>query len=1143
MHRLNASLVAALVAFVSQPIAPAQTFETVYSLPDPGGRPLGALVKTPTGAFLGTGSSGGAAGFGTIFQVTTQGEVTRLVSFNGENGVSPDGSLTAGTDGNYYGVTRGGGKNDRGTVFRISAAGQLEKLAEFATINEAGPTGSLVEGSDGNFYGFSSGMGSAGLIFKMTPAKVLSVVTRFSEAGTSGKFPTGGLVEREDGSFLGVTAAGGTIDAGVVFKVTKAGVLTRLVDFNGTNGRRPNSLVKGADGNYYGTTEQGGAANCGTVFKITPTDGFSTIASFDFLNGAGPQGRLVESNGTFYGVTVSGGTTEEGTAFKITPSDSTPTIAKIADLGSAVGTFPDDGLVLGNDGDLYGATAYSGGADSGTIIKVTTSGTLTKLADLGAVQGQNLAGGLVVGPDNLLYGAGAFGGAKGAGTLFKLTTGGAFTKLADLDASTTGAGAFSRLIVDADQNLRGVTAFSSRLFSATPGGGIVSAAVSFPAAITSPNGVIQGSDGVFYGTAAGNGTDESRGSVFRYTPETGFQTLFQFGSGNGKTPLGALVEGPDGALYGTTALGGAFNKGTVFRITKGGSFKTLASFSGNNGAQPSGPLVLGRDGNFYGLTQREGPNGTGTVFRVSPTGKLNKLAAFNGFNGAYPAGGLVVGPGGNLYGVAYAGGGVGKFGTVFRVSLSGVVTVLEKFDGATNGAYPTSTLCLGPDGNIYGTTYSTVFRLLTMNRAPVATNDSFELPVIQKKVISNDSDPDKDPLSIVSVTDGAHGTVEFTEDGTVTYLPGPDFDTESAQSDSFTYTISDGLGGTATATVNVTVPGNLFRAGAGAYGGVLALNGSAQGYWALGLTGAGVFTGAIYVDGVKTPIKGFFLSDGTFSQIIPRKAPLTPLTVNLQLDSIRNTITGSVVSGADVYSVELIRNLPIYSSSRPNPNTGRYTVLLTPNNPGELFPQGTGFAKLTVTAKGAVAIVGKLGDGAPFAAGSFISNEGEVPVYAQAYLKKKGYVSGLLTFANLPESDVSGTLSWDKPAQPTDALYPNGFSTNANLIGARYEKASPVLPFAPLSPNGSLVLDSVVTKLITLGTNNVARITTSENSPTKIKIDAKTGVFTGSYVDPNGGARRIFGGAFYQKGLTPRGEGLFFKEAGTGKASIVPVVN
>jgi uncharacterized repeat protein (TIGR03803 family) len=250
MHRLNTLVAAAVMIAGTSSIVLAQTFETVFSLPDHGNRPIATLVKTSTGAFLGTASGGGGAGFGCVFQITMLGELTRLVSFNGENGVFPEGGLVVGTDGEYYGVTVGGGQGDRGTAFRVSEAGEFDKLANFAPLNGPLPTGRLVQGSDGNFYGFcSDGIGnptSAGLIFKLTPAKVLSVAARFNEDGVVGKSPVGALVEQEDGSFLGVTLLGGSNNKGVVFKFTTVGVLSKVADFSGANGERPASaLLKG----------------------------------------------------------------------------------------------------------------------------------------------------------------------------------------------------------------------------------------------------------------------------------------------------------------------------------------------------------------------------------------------------------------------------------------------------------------------------------------------------------------------------------------------------------------------------------------------------------------------------------------------------------------------------------------------------------------------------------------------------------------------------------------------------------------------------------------------------------------------------------------------------------------------------------
>jgi VCBS repeat-containing protein len=93
------------------------------------------------------------------------------------------------------------------------------------------------------------------------------------------------------------------------------------------------------------------------------------------------------------------------------------------------------------------------------------------------------------------------------------------------------------------------------------------------------------------------------------------------------------------------------------------------------------------------------------------------------------------------------------------------------------------------------------------NDAPVAANDSAsgdeDTPITSGNVLANDFDVD-DTLSAASVsgfTHGANGAVAYNDDGTFTYVPDANFE----GADSFTYTVSDGAGGRATATVNVTV--------------------------------------------------------------------------------------------------------------------------------------------------------------------------------------------------------------------------------------------------------------------------------------------------------------------------------------------------
>jgi uncharacterized repeat protein (TIGR03803 family) len=208
-------------------------------------------------------------------------------------------------------------------------------------------------------------------------------------------------------------------------------------------------------------------------------------------------------------------------------------------------------------------------------------------------------------------------------------------------------------------------------------------------------------------------------------------TLYSFnlapGSDFSVEPDGALVQGSDGNLYGTTAHGGAYvdssggTGGTVFKIGTNGTLSTLYSFTGSkDGRNPNG-LVQGSDGNLYGTTSGNGTNGFGTVFKITTNGALTTLYSFgsiqdtNGvaLDGANPNAALVQGSDGNFYGTTRRGGTNGGWGTVFKISTNGVLVSLYSFGSVqdTNG-FPTLSLdgtgphelVQGSDGNFYGTT-------------------------------------------------------------------------------------------------------------------------------------------------------------------------------------------------------------------------------------------------------------------------------------------------------------------------------------------------------------------------------------------------------------------------------------------------------
>jgi uncharacterized repeat protein (TIGR03803 family) len=241
---------------------------------------------------------------------------------------------------------------------------------------------------------------------------------------------------------------------------------------------------------------------------------------------------------------------------------------------------------------------------------------------------------------------------------------------------------------------------------------------SFPGPQGTNSPLFQGNDGNFYGTSSAGGTS-GNGTVFRMTAGGALTTLVSFTGGNdGGQPYAGVIQGTDGNFYGTTSHGGAKGFGTVLKMTPSGVLTTLISFNGTgvrDGAPPYSGLIQATNGNFYGTTYWGGDknvgggSGLGTVFMMTPAGIKTNLLIFEGYNGGHPFGGLIQASDGNLYGTTYWGGnlslnGGNGFGCVFKITPAGQFTMLATFDG-THGGHPYQGVVQGNDGNFYGTTY------------------------------------------------------------------------------------------------------------------------------------------------------------------------------------------------------------------------------------------------------------------------------------------------------------------------------------------------------------------------------------------------------------------------------------------------------
>ncbi len=456
--------------------------------------------------------------------------------------INPD-LLIQGSDDKLYGTTIGSGSDSAGTIYQFDLSGATSKyndLYEFP--GSITPIRGLIQGRDGKLYGttFAGGKGGTGTVFQLdlsgaTPS--YSLLHEFPASNT--ELP---VVQGSDGKFYGSTFTyinGFNQMFQLEFsKSTPASAIQPIFDLFVK--QELISLVKGKDGKYYGGTLNGGVNNRGTLFQLDTsraTPIYTVLHKYiapttDSDRVSSPTSLIQANDGKLYGTTNST-ISSSGTLFRLDISGTTPIYEVLhgRDPGTNNGTSATYLYDLtqgnGSDSKFYGITA---GANGWAVFEFDTTGTTSAykfLHEFGVNNGDGFTpNSLTLANDGKLYGT-AFTGNDSSlpytGVVFQIDTSGMLPTYTVVQSfAGLGVGAPYNLIQGGDGKLYGLIAPSFR-----PGNFIFQLDISVAPPINtvyelkdnsgrqvSINGLIQGSDGSFYGYAGGGG-QYGRGGIYQ----------------------------------------------------------------------------------------------------------------------------------------------------------------------------------------------------------------------------------------------------------------------------------------------------------------------------------------------------------------------------------------------------------------------------------------------------------------------------------------------------------------------------------------------------------------------------------------------------------------------------------------------------
>lgn len=440
--------------------------------------------------------------------------------------------------------------------------------------------------------------------------------------------------------------------------------------------------------------------------------------------------------------------------------------------------------------------------------------------------------------------------------------------------------------------------------------------------------------------------------------------------------------------------------------------------------------------------------------------------------------------------------------------------------------------------NEIGTSYGDDMTFTTTNSTPEAGPDEMVIVANPTRTIhplSNDWDRDGDTLTVTGATDGAKGTVSFTGDS-VTYTA----TSLGAGTDTFEYTVSDGFGGSATGTVKVFSVASRSGLFAGLNYDVDGVAGGSQ----IAMGSMGALSGKFHLSGLTYSFKGQ-LDDTGAATIQLSRDDRAPVILRLAL----------VPGETPYFYLEIEQQGTITASGwweRAGTNTlgkRRYTLLLPPDPmqaASGAFPQGTGFARVSLSSKGRIVIAGVTGDGAKFSTTSVLHAGNTFPFFATVHDRSQGEIHGHLIVRDMPGvSDLDGELEWNKrtPLLPQTSGQPVLTTAMIPAIGSLYVQPKPAIISEMLAYNatGDATVDLAGGNLTSplSAPIHVRHL----NPPTaaapiiEMKFRLTNGVFVGSFMRPGLG-RASFQGAVFQKQNC--GAGYFLGTEKSGAVTLTP---